>query len=93
MVNNEIECSIPGPSTKTNANNHSNSNFNNRPNNNEIEYFLPGPSKESDKKASNEITNQLQKEFEDLFTGIGCFDGTFPLQVKLYSKPYLLPPW
>ena len=46
--NNEIKCSIPGPSTVTNANNQCNSNFNNRPDNtplsdnNEIKYFLPG---------------------------------------------------
>ena len=60
--------------------NDGNSNLNNRlynaplPNNNEIEYFLPGPCKESAKKASAEITKQLQKEFEDVFTGIGCLD-------------------
>ena len=36
------------------------------PNNNEIEYFLPGP-----QKVSAEMTEQLQKEFEDVFTGIG----------------------
>ena len=34
------------------------------------------------KKASAEITKQLQKEFEDVFTGIGCFDRMFSLQVK-----------
>ena len=68
--NNEIECSIPGPSTETNAKNHGNSNFNNRldntslSNNNEIKYFLPGPNKERDKKASIEITKQLQKELK-----------------------------
>ena len=57
MVNyNEIECSLPGPSRKTNTNNDGNSNLNNRPynaplpNNNEIIYFLPGPRKDSDKK-------------------------------------------
>ena len=54
VTNDEIECSIPGPSTVTNTNNHNNSNFNNRPddapllNNYEIKYLLPGPSKESD---------------------------------------------
>ena len=89
MVNNsEIECSIPGPSTVTNTNNHGNSNFNNRPgnihlsNNDEIKYFLPGPSKESDINASTSITKQLQKKFEDVFIGIGCFDWMFSLQAK-----------
>ena len=97
--NNEIECCIQGLSTETNANVHGNLNFNNRLDNtpllnkNEIEYFLPGPSKESDNKANTEITKQLQKEFQAVFTGIGCFDGTFSLQVKLDSKPYQVPPW
>ena len=78
-----LNVTIPGPNKETNTNNHSNSNFNNRAdntplsNNNEIKYFLPGPSKEGNKKASTEITKQLQKEFEDVFTGIGCFYGTF----------------
>ena len=58
-----------------------------------MKYFLPGPSKESDKKANTEITKQLQKEFEDVFTGIGHFDGTFSLQIKLDSKPYQTSPW
>ena len=81
-------------SRETNTNNDSNSNLNNRldnpplPNNNKIKYFLPGPSIESDKKARVEITKQLQKEFEDVFTGIGCYDRMFPLQVKPESKPY-----
>ena len=44
------------------------------------------------KKQSTEITKQLQKEFEDVFTGIGCFDGTFSLQVKPDSKPYQAAP-
>ena len=45
--------------------------------NNEIEYFLPGPNKENDKKASTNITKQIQKEFEEVFTGIGCLRGHF----------------
>ena len=45
--------------------------------NNEIECFLPGPNKENDKRASTNRTKQIQKEFEELFMGIGCFEGTF----------------
>ena len=89
MVNsNEIKCFIPGPSTVTNTNNHGNSDFNNRQdnipllNNDEIKYFLLGPSKESGIKASTERTKQLQKVFEDVFSGIWCFDGMFSLQIK-----------
>ena len=59
-----------------NANNLSNPNFNNRPdntplsNNNEIEYFLPGPSKESDKNASTALTKQLQKKLKMCLQGV-----------------------
>ena len=31
---------------------------------------------------------KLQKEFEDVFTCIGCFDGMFSLQVKPDNQPY-----
>ena len=97
--NNKIEYSLPGPSRETNTNTGSNTNLSNRlcndilptVNNNEIEYFLPGPSRESDRKASIETTKQLQKEFEDVLNGIGCFDGMFSLQVKSGSKPYQVP--
>ena len=51
-------------------------------------YFLPGPNCDSDKKKSAEITQQLQRDFKDVFNGIGSFDGTFELQLKLDSKPY-----
>ena len=30
--------------------------------------------------------------FKDVFTGIGCFDGLFSLQLKANSKPYQAPP-
>ena len=53
-----------------------------------INYFLSGPSYDSDKKRSTEITQQLHKDFDEVFNGIGCFDGTFSLQLKLDSKPY-----
>ena len=33
---------------------------------NNIKYFLPGPSEESDRRASAEITKQLQRDFEDI---------------------------
>ena len=56
--------------------------------NNEIKHFLTGPNKENDKRASSNITKQIQKEFEEVFTGIRCFEGTFSLQVKLDSKQY-----
>ena len=44
---------------------------------NTVNYFIPGPNYDNDKKKSAEITEQLQRDFEDVFNGIGCFDGTF----------------
>ena len=57
-------------------------------NNNEINYFLPGPNKDNDKRGSAKITKQLQSNFEDVFSGIGGFDGMFSLQVNPDSKPF-----
>ena len=44
-----------------------------------LEYFLSGLNYDSDQKRSAETTWQLNKDFEDVFNGIGCFDGTFSL--------------
>ena len=60
--------------------------------NNEIKYFLPGPNKENDKGVTTDTTEQIQKEFEEVFMGIECFEGMFSLQVKPHSKPYQVPP-
>ena len=57
-----------------------------------IEYFLSGLSYDNKKKRRAKITQQLHKDFEDLFNGIECFDGTFSLQLKLNNKPYQAPP-
>ena len=59
---------------------------------NTINYFLPGPNQDNDKRVSAKITQQLQRYFQNVFTGIVCFDGTFSLQVKADSKPYLVQP-
>ena len=53
---------------------------------NTINYFLPGPNQDNDKRVSAEITQQLQRDFKDVFTGIGCFDGAFSLQKIPDSK-------
>ena len=53
---------------------------------NTIDYFIPGPTQDNDKRVSAEITEQQQRDFKDVFTVIGCFDGTFSLQVKPDSK-------
>ena len=41
---------------------------------------------------SAEITQQLQRDFEDAFNGTGCFDGTFLLQLKSDSRMHKVPP-
>ena len=55
------------------------------------DYFLTGPSCDSEKKRSTEIIQQLQIDFEDVFNGIGCFDGTLSITAKTNSKLYQVP--
>ena len=50
-------------------------------------YFLLGPNYDN-KKKSAEITQQLKRDFEDVFNGIGCIGAIFSLQLKPDSKPY-----
>ena len=57
-----------------------------------INYFLPSPNQVNDKRVSMEVTQQLQRDFKDVATGIGCFDGMFSLHVKSDSKPFQAPP-
>ena len=74
-------------------------NFNNKPdnallsNNNEINNSFQAQEKRVPKKQALKEQSSYKRNFEDVFTGIGCFDGTFSLQVKLDSKPYQVPPW
>ena len=44
-------------------------------------YFYASDNKE-DKTGSGAITNRIHNEFNYLFSGIGCFKGTFSLQIK-----------
>ena len=41
-----------------------------------------------DTAASAKIIKALHKELYDVFSGIGCFRGTFSLYVKKGMKPY-----
>ena len=59
---------------------------------NTVNYFFPGPNQDNETRGSAEITQQLQRDFEDVFTGIGCFDGMFSLQIKPDSRPYQVSP-
>ena len=51
-------------------------------------YFITGPGKEAIGVANAETTITVLDEFNDVFTGIGCFKGTFSLQDKFDAKPY-----
>ena len=87
-----------GKPEKCNVNTNSIQNLNNIDNpsvinndNSKINLFLQGPGQEADKRACAEITQKLHKEFNNVFAGIGCFDGTFFLQTRLRIKPYPAP--
>ena len=60
-------------------------------NNNEINYSLQGPNQDIDKRVSTEITKKLQRDFEDVLSGIGGFDGTSSLEVESDSKLHQAP--
>ena len=53
------------------------------------EYFFAGPTYDSKQRESVESTQQIHKEFDNVFNGIWCFEGTFSLQLKPDSKLYL----
>ena len=38
------------------------------------------------------MSQRIHETFGDVFHAIGCFEGTFSLQLKLDSKPYQVPP-
>ena len=38
------------------------------------------------------MTQKIHNSYNDVFNGIGCFKGTFLLQLKPDSKPYQVPP-
>ena len=59
--------------------------------NSKINYFLPGPSVENYKRANTDIIQQLQRDFIDVFTGVGSFDGSFSFQVKPDSNGQYMP--
>ena len=45
----------------------------------------------ADKRASEVLTNKIHNEFSDVFSVIGCFEGTFTLQTKEGHQLYLPP--
>ena len=49
------------------------------------DYFMASMGRETGKSARQLITQGINNEFSDFFTGIGCFDIMFRLQVKVGS--------
>ena len=58
----------------------------------EIDYFFTGPGTEANRVASAETTLNMHDNFSDIFPWIGCFKGTFTIQVKDDVKPYQVLP-
>ena len=52
--------------------------------------FFSSPNVEANKRKSTELMWNAHNTFRDVF--IGCFQGTFLLQLKPDSKPYQVPP-
>ena len=57
-----------------------------------INYFYSSKDPEADKRQSDDMTQKIHNTYSDVFNGIGCFEGTFLLQLKPDSKPYQTPP-
>ena len=59
--------------------------------NKSINYFFSSSNVDAVKRKSSEMMQTIQDTFGDVFNGIGCFEGTFSLQLKPDSKPYQAP--
>ena len=57
-----------------------------------INYFYSLNNTDADKSKSNAMTQRIHETYGEVFNGIGCFEGTFSLQLKPDSKPYQVPP-
>ena len=82
--------------TNTDAGSKADNNVNGHNNKNNvitiINYFLSSPNVEVDKRKGSELMQRVHTVFGNVFNGIGCFEGTFSLQLKPDSKPYQAPP-
>ena len=80
-----------GEINKQDANGQNDQNVSNN-SNNSVNYFFSSSNIMADKKQSSEMTQKIHERFGNIFNGIGCFEGTFSLQLKPNSKPYQAPP-
>ena len=53
--------------------------------------FFSSTNRVTDKRASEVLTNKIHNEFSDVFSGIGCIEGSFTLQGKEISQQYHVP--
>ena len=53
-----------------------------------INYFYSSNNTDADKSKSAAMTQRIHEMYGEVFNGIGCFKGTFSLQLKLDSRPY-----
>ena len=74
--------------------NKQNTNGQNNPSNQHmsINYFCSSNNVDADNRSSIAMTQSIHMRFGNVFNGIGCFKGTFSLQLKPDSKPYQAPP-
>ena len=56
-----------------------------------MQNIAAGPEKETDRKVSAKSITAIHNESKDVFTGIGCIEGMFSLQVKEVGKLYQVP--
>ena len=60
--------------------------------NKSINYFFSLSNVDADKRKSSAMMQKIHDTFGNVFNKIGCFEGTFSLQLKPESKPYQVPP-
>ena len=53
-----------------------------------INYFYSLNNVDADKSSSSTMMQSIHMRFGNIFNGIGCFEGTFSLQLTPDSKPY-----
>ena len=53
-----------------------------------INYFFSSNNTDANKRKSSKMMQKINNRFGNIFNGIGCFKGTFSLQLKPDSKPY-----
>ena len=76
-----------GEINKQDANGQNDQNVSNN-SNNSVNYFFSSNNIMANKKQSSEMAQKIHDRFGNVFNGIGCFEGTFSLQLKPNSKPY-----